>query len=149
MQKDCLYVLISLQLGLMLMLKHYRGGPWMKLTVACLIIKGEITILSPSPFLNSFFYIATLPSLSLLSFPLIPELILHPLTPVYLIVKASTYKSYLLSTIMSVSHPRHDMEAPEEYKNIAEDFVRGVQSAEDEYDRNTFVLRRKTVILDK
>ena len=50
---------------------------------------------------------------------------------------------------MSESHPRHDMEAPEEYKKIAEDFVCGVQSAGDEYDRNTFVLRRKTVVLDK
>ena len=51
--------------------------------------------------------------------------------------------------IMPDSQPRYDQEAPEEYKQIAEDFVRGVQSPGDEYDRETFVLRRRTVVVNE
>ena len=60
----------------------------------------------------------------------------------------STYKSYLISTSYPDSHPRYDKEAPEEIKKIAEEFVRSIQSPEDEYDRDTFVLRRRTVIVN-
>ena len=65
-----------------------------------------------------------------------------------MIAKLSTYKSYLMATIMPDSHPRYDKEAPEEIKKIAEEFVRSIQSPEDEYDRDTFVLRRRTVIVN-
>ena len=80
--------------------------------------------------------------------PSLPELILHPFVPVYLITKMSTYKAYLISTSYPDSHPRYDKEAPEEIKKIAEEFVRSIQSPEDEYDRDTFVLRRRTVIVN-
>jgi hypothetical protein len=105
-----------LKVGLTLTHKNYRGGPWMKVVAACLIMR---------------------------------ELILHPFVPVYLITKMSTYKSYLISTSYPDSHPRYDKEAPEEYKKIAEDFVRSIQSPEDEYDRDTFVLRRRTAIVNE
>jgi hypothetical protein len=66
-----------------------------------------------------------------------------------MIGKLSTYKSYIMTTIMPDTHPRYDKEAPEEYKKIAEDFVRSIQSPEDEYDRDTFVLRRRTAIVNE
>ena len=114
----------------------------MKLVVACLIIRGDSPSLPLSLPLSLFVF--------LLSSPLPhTELILHPFTPVYLIVKASTYKSYLLSTIMSESHPRYDRESPEEYKRVAEDFVRSVQAPGDEYDRDTFVLRRRVGVANE
>ena len=72
------------------------------------------------------------------------ELVLHPFVPVYVIGKLSTYKPYLVATMMPDTHPRYDKEPPEEYKKIAEEFVRSVQSPGDECDRDTFVLRRRT-----
>ena len=50
---------------------------------------------------------------------------------------------------MSESHPRYDRDAPEEYKRVAEDFVRSVQAPGDEYDRDTFVLRRRVGVANE
>ena len=61
----------------------------------------------------------------------------------YVIAKGSTYKSYLVAMTMPETQPRYDKEAPEEYKQIAEEFVRSIHTPMENYNRDTFLLHRR------
>jgi hypothetical protein len=78
---------------------------------------------------------------------IVRELVLHPRTPLYMLGKLSTYKPYIMSTVMPETFPRYDRDTPEEYKEIAEDFVSSVKVQGAEYDRETMVLRRRVGVV--
>ena len=64
-----------------------------------------------------------------------------------MIGKLSTYKPYLVATTLPETYPRYDREAPEQFKKIAEEFVKGSELPTDSYDRDTFVLKRRVGIV--
>ena len=75
--------------------------------------------------------------------PSLTELFLHPRTPLYVIGKISTYKTYLIASQFPDCFPRYDRETPEIYKTIAEDFMTSQQLPSDSFNRDTLVLRRR------
>lgn len=102
------------KLGLMLFHRHYRGGPWMRLAIACMILR---------------------------------ELILHPRTPLYIIGKSSTYKSYLITSQFPGCHPYPGREIPELFKKIAEDYVNSMKLPSEDFNRDTLVLKRRVGLI--
>lgn len=74
------------------------------------------------------------------------ELLLHPLTPLYIVGKVSTYKTYLLAVRFRECYPRYDQETPETYKKIAQDYVKSINS-EDSFNPETSVLKRRVGVV--
>ena len=71
------------------------------------------------------------------------ELILHPRTPMYVVAKAFSYKSYMVATKFQEFYPRYNKETPEFYKNLLRDYAESVKSAGEVYNPETFVLERE------
>lgn len=72
------------------------------------------------------------------------ELILHPLTPLYVIGKAFSYKSYLIMcNSIAHSYPRYDRKTTDFVRSLLNDYGMSVKSPNEEYDPETFVLRRE------
>ena len=72
------------------------------------------------------------------------EFILRPLTPIFVIGKCYTHKSYLLmSRTYSEHYPRPDTELPIYLKEIIADYVNDVKTPTDVYDPETLVLKRE------
>jgi len=59
----------------------------------------------------------------------------------------STYKPYLMVQLHRECYPHYAKEAPEEVKQIAEEFAGAVSWQDDSYDRDTFVLRRRIGVI--
>ena len=75
------------------------------------------------------------------------ELCLHPLTPLYMLGKVSTYKAYIQLYENHEFYPRYDKETPELYKKIAEDYAVDMKNSSDTYDRDNLILRRRLGIV--
>lgn len=75
------------------------------------------------------------------------ELLLHPLTPLYVLGKVSTYKTYLLAARFRECYPRYDKETPELYKEIAQEYIKSINSPEDSFDPETSVLKRRVGVV--
>ena len=73
------------------------------------------------------------------------QLLWHPLTPVYVTGKAFSYKSYLaLAHSAKEVYPRYNAETPPFIKNIIDSYAESVKHADEEYDKETCVLKRET-----
>lgn len=80
----------------------------------------------------------------MIAYLLLKELILHPLTPLYTVGKAFTYKSYMLNChAFPYGYPRYDKETPQFAKEIINEFARSIMTPSEEYDEDTFVLKRE------
>ena len=78
------------------------------------------------------------------AYHVLKELALHPLTPLYVIGKAFSHKSYsILCNNIARSYPRYDMVTTDFIKSLLNDFGMGVKSPSEEYDPETFVLKRE------
>ena len=79
-----------------------------------------------------------------LLYHVIKESLLHPLTPLYIMGKLFSYKSYL-SLVNSLQHvyPRHDSSTPSFETELIQEFARQVKTPQEEYDSNNFVLKRE------
>ena len=71
------------------------------------------------------------------------ELIFHPFTPLYVVGKAFTYKSYMMIIKFREFYPRYDRGTPEFFKNIIHDYAQSVKRPNETYDPETFVLERE------
>ena len=74
---------------------------------------------------------------------ILKELVLHPFTPLYVVGKAFSYKSYLHLCNAVSCYPRHDSETPDFARQILNDFGESVKVPHETYDRDTFVLKRE------
>ena len=72
------------------------------------------------------------------------ELIYHPFTPLYMIGKSFSYKSYLVMchTLPRV-YPRYDVEMTEFARNILNKYGNASKAPNEIYDTDTFVLKRE------
>ena len=78
------------------------------------------------------------------AYHILKQLILHPLTPLFVVGKAFSYKSYLLMcNYCSLSYPRYDRETPQFAKEVINEFAKSCKSPSEEYDEETFVLKRE------
>lgn len=72
------------------------------------------------------------------------QLLCHPLTPVYIIGKCFSYKSYLaVIHNMTEVYPRYDAPTPPSIKSIIDSYAESIKFANEEYDRETCVLKRE------
>jgi hypothetical protein len=72
------------------------------------------------------------------------EMVLHPRTPVYLICKIYSYKSYIgLIKTLSNAYPRYDSKIPDFEKQLLNKFADSIRRPNEEYDPDTFVLKRE------
>ena len=71
------------------------------------------------------------------------ELILHPRTPMYIVGKSFSYKSYMVATKFQEFYPRYNKETPEFYKDLLEEFAESVRLPDEVYNPETFVLERE------
>ena len=78
---------------------------------------------------------------------LLTELISHPLTPLYVLGKVSTYKTYLIATGVRDCYPRYDKPTPELFKMIAQEYVNSIKSSADSFDRESSVLKRRVGVV--
>lgn len=75
---------------------------------------------------------------------ILKEMILHPFTPLYMIGKAFSYKSYLVMChYVQESFPRYDRETPAFAKKLLNNFGLSTKSPNEIYDPETFVLKRE------
>ena len=79
------------------------------------------------------------------------ELILHPFTPLYVIGKVFSYKSYVaLCHSLPRLYPRHDLEVTDFTRGIINDYGMECKTPGEEYDPETFVLKReRTAVKDR
>jgi hypothetical protein len=76
---------------------------------------------------------------------LLKVLILHPRTPLYVLTKCFSYKSYLFNLRLSTTvYPRHDSGIPPFEKSIIDEFGESICTANETYDPTTCVLQRET-----
>jgi len=61
----------------------------------------------------------------------------------YVVAKAFSYKSYMVTTKFQEFYPRYNKETPEFYKNLLRDYAESVKSAGEVYNPETFVLERE------
>lgn len=84
-----------------------------------------------------YFYYATM-------YLILKELILHPLTPLYVVSKPFSHKSYVtMCNALPRLHPRHDREMPDLTRTIIDDYAITNKSPNEEYDSERFVLKRE------
>ena len=74
------------------------------------------------------------------------ELILHPFTPLYIVGKSFSYRSYLVATRFPESYPRYDRETPEFYKKMLKEYALG-PGAKENYNEETCVLALRKGVL--
>ncbi|XP_065889419.1 uncharacterized protein [Dysidea avara] len=80
----------------------------------------------------------------LTTYHLLKEMILHPFTPLFMIGKSFSYKSYLILTNNFQSfYPRYDKETPEWEKSIMNNFGKSFETMSDTYDPTTGVIKRE------
>ncbi len=71
------------------------------------------------------------------------ELLLHPLTPLYVVGKSFGYKSYLVARKFTRSYPRWGKETPAHFKEIFKEYAESVKDDGDMYDEETGVLKQE------
>ena len=87
-----------------------------------------------------FYYVA--------AYHVLKEKICHPFTPVYIIGKLFSYKSYMvLCRNMPHTYPRHNMETPEFVRNLINEYGKRAKMENEIYDPETFILKRETTTL--
>ena len=75
---------------------------------------------------------------------LLKQMILHPFTPLYIVVRALTYKSYIaFCHNLTKGYPRYDLEMPQYAKDLINKFVEGFNGPSDIFDRETSVYKRE------
>lgn len=74
----------------------------------------------------------------------IRELIFSPRTPVYILTKLYSYKSYLalVNTCNNV-YPVYNRKCPEFERSLLNDFAQSIRFPDESYDEDTFVLKRE------
>ena len=83
---------------------------------------------------------------SFATFLFFKELIMHPLTPLYVLGKAFSYKSYcVMAHSLPYSFPRYDHETPDFLRDIINDYGLKVKLPNETYNMDTFVLERERV----
>lgn len=71
------------------------------------------------------------------------EMLLHPRTPLYLILKAFSYKSYLvMNSVVKDFYPRYDKKTPEFEQQLIDNFAKEVSMKGDVYDPERCVIER-------
>ena len=71
------------------------------------------------------------------------ELLAHPLTPLYVVMKSFSYKSYSIMThAIKHSYPRYDEETPELVRDIINSYGLQAKAPNETYNMDTFVLER-------
>ena len=79
-----------------------------------------------------------------LAYMIFKELITHPLTPLYVLGKLFTYKSYLAAMqSLSSAYPRYDAPTPPFEKRLIDEFGRAIAGEVDVYDEKTGVIQRE------
>lgn len=81
------------------------------------------------------------------AFFVLKELILHPFTPVYIVIKAIGYQSYMVALKFKESYPRYDRETPEHFKKILDEYARSELYEGDVYDEETNVIKQEVTHL--
>lgn len=82
------------------------------------------------------------------AYHLLKALALYPRTPLYVLYKCFSYKSYLLSLRVSAEvYPRHDAETPRLEKSIIDEFGFSLTNEHDTYDPTTCVINRESARL--
>lgn len=72
------------------------------------------------------------------------EMLLHPLTPLYVIGKSFSYKSYVaMCHNLSHAYPRYDKETPDFEHELINEYGLSVKSSREVYNAETFVLERE------
>lgn len=80
----------------------------------------------------------------IVAYHIIKELLLHPFTPLYIIGKAFSYKSYMvICNTLSRCYPRCDLETTEFARSIINEYGKKAKSLNEVYDADKFVLRRE------
>lgn len=80
----------------------------------------------------------------------IKELVTHPFTPLYVVGKVFSFKSYcLFSHSLRHCYPRYNLETPEFMKEIINEYGLKVKLPNEIYNTDTFVLARENTILKK
>lgn len=75
---------------------------------------------------------------------ILKEMLYHPHTPVYVMSKVFTYKSYLgLLKNFTNFYPRHDAPTPSFEKKLINEFANSIRGQHEDYDPETFVLKRE------
>jgi hypothetical protein len=75
-------------------------------------------------------------------------LIFHPFTPLYVLTKCFSYKSYLLNLRLSANvYPKYDSEIPSFEKSIIDEYGMSLSNENESYDPTTCVLQRETTRL--
>ena len=80
----------------------------------------------------------------IVSYHIFKQLMRHPLTPIYVIGKAFSYKSYMgFAHSVKEFFPRYNAPTPPFIKNIIDSYAESVKTADEEYDRESCVLKRE------
>uniref|UniRef100_A0A1X7VDM5 Uncharacterized protein n=1 Tax=Amphimedon queenslandica TaxID=400682 RepID=A0A1X7VDM5_AMPQE len=75
---------------------------------------------------------------------ILKEILFHPQTPVYLLIKCFSYKSYLaFQRTLGNVYPSYHSEIPEFERNLINDFANSVRRPDEVYNPDTFVLERE------
>ena len=75
---------------------------------------------------------------------ILKEILYHPHTPVYVMCKVFSYKSYLgLLKNFTNFYPRHDAPTPDFEKKLVNEFADSVRGQYEDYNPETFVLKRE------
>jgi hypothetical protein len=84
------------------------------------------------------------------AYHIMKEMILHPLTPLFVIGKAFSYKSYLiLCKTISRAYPKYNTETTDFARSLLNNYGMSVKFPGEEYDPETFVLKREKTAIKK
>ena len=87
---------------------------------------------------------------SFIAFLFLKEFILHPLTPLYVLGKTYSYKSYLVMIhYLKYSYPRYDHKTPDFLLDIVSDYGLKVKLPNEAYNMDTFVIEREQIRMKK
>lgn len=79
-----------------------------------------------------------------LTYHVFRELLRHPRTPIYVIGKAFSYKSYIsFARTLREFYPRYNAPTPPFIKSIIDGYAESVKTESEEYDRESCVLKRE------
>ena len=83
-----------------------------------------------------------------MAYHVVKELLLHPLTPLFVVGKIFSYKSYVaLCHNIARYYPRHGVATPDFARGVINRYGEAMKTPSEEYDKETFVLKRERTSL--
>ena len=79
-----------------------------------------------------------------IAYHVMKELVSHPFTPLYIVGKSFSYKSYVaMCKANSYAYPRYDRDTPEFEKELINEYGESVKAPNEVYNPDTFILERE------